>query len=378
MNHDNRALGAGAQLGGVADGGARRARRRHRAGRHPPALRRIDRRVGVDGQRLRAQLRRPARPGRRARRPARPAAAVRRRSGSVRARLGRLRAGAQRRAADRGARRCRGRRRRWSRPLSLSLRQRGVHPRAAREGDGHLRRHHRPGRPQRPGRRWRRHPGPGLAVGVLDQRADRAGRHPAGADADPGELRPPGAAGRARTGAGDGGRLRHRVGTDAGQRRRVGQRRGDRDPDGRSRRPGGVRVRRAPGAGADAAAADVPPARVLGRHRRQLPVLVLAVLGRVLHGPVPADLTRPGPPGLGAAATAVDRNAVPGGTGRRGAHQPDRRAPAGDAGAGDAGRRHGLGRADRDAGDDLLAHDRAAGDRRGGDLDGDPELPRTR
>ena len=61
-------------------------------------------------------------------------------------------------------------------PLSLALVSAAFPPEQPRPGDGHLRRHHRPGGAQRAGDRRRRDPGAGLAMGVLDQRPDRPGR----------------------------------------------------------------------------------------------------------------------------------------------------------------------------------------------------------
>ena len=63
-------------------------------------------------------------------------------------------------------------------------------------------------------------------------------------------------------------------------------------------------------AGADAADAAVLVALVLGRQRGHLPAVVRAVWGRVLHGPVPAGVTRAGAARHGTAVAGVDRNRV--------------------------------------------------------------------
>ena len=90
-------LGARPRERRVVHGGARHARRHHRADDDPPRPRRLDRAARVDRQRLQPQLRRPAHDRRRARRPLRAPAHVRRRPRAVRARLGGVRAGARRR-----------------------------------------------------------------------------------------------------------------------------------------------------------------------------------------------------------------------------------------------------------------------------------------
>ncbi len=89
--------------------------------------------------------------------------------------LGRLRAGPQCRGADRLPRR-RGRRRRHhhaARPDPADL---GLPGRAARRRDRHLGRRGRAGRRERPADRRGGHPGPGLALDLLGQRAGGPGR----------------------------------------------------------------------------------------------------------------------------------------------------------------------------------------------------------
>ena len=109
--------------------------------------------------------------------------------GAVRRRLGGLRARARRRLADRRPRRA-GRGRGAADAARPGAAERRVPAREARRGDRHLQRDHRPRRGARAARRRRGRPGHQLAVDLLAQRPDRAGRDPARVRADAGELRP--------------------------------------------------------------------------------------------------------------------------------------------------------------------------------------------
>ena len=75
-------------------------------------------------------------------------------------------------------------------PLVAGTAERRLPAGASRLGARAVRGHHRPRRPRRPRDRRRRHAGTRVAVGLLAQRADRAGRDPADPAADRGELRP--------------------------------------------------------------------------------------------------------------------------------------------------------------------------------------------
>ena len=89
------------RLARAVHGGARQPRRERRAAEHPPRPRRLDPVAGVDRQRLRALLRRPAADRRGARRSLRAQAHVHGRDRAVHGLLGGGRAGAVDRAADR-------------------------------------------------------------------------------------------------------------------------------------------------------------------------------------------------------------------------------------------------------------------------------------
>ena len=101
--HDHTNTGPRPRLRRVVHGGARHARRHHRAHHDPPRPRGDDRAARVDGERLQPLLRRAADDRRRARRPLRPPAHVRRRHRALLARLCGVRARTDRRLADRRA-----------------------------------------------------------------------------------------------------------------------------------------------------------------------------------------------------------------------------------------------------------------------------------
>ena len=168
---------------------------------------------------------------------------------------------------------------------------------------------------------------------------------PVAADRDAREPRPARAARSAGTRARLGRRPRPRVGPGARRRRRLGQRAGGRRPRRRraaARPVRGVGVARP---GADGAARVLPLAGVRGRQRRDPPGDGVAVLRRLLPGPVHADGTRVGAAGGGPAPAAVDRDAVRGGADRRSAGRPLGRAPLPDRGAAAPGGGDGLDRA---------------------------------
>ena len=214
-------LGPCAHLDRLVHGLARLAGGRDRLEHHPAGSRRFDRAAGVDGERLRPELRGAADDRRGARRSPGAAAHVRRRPGAVRGGVGRLRAGAHDRLADRRARRARGRRSAGGAARDGAP-ERGVPAARAREGARHLQRrdrarpHRRPGR----GRRYRRRRR--LAMDFLAQRPDRPDRHPARAPSRPGELRHGHGSRHSRPCAGDRRHLRRSMGADARQQRRAG------------------------------------------------------------------------------------------------------------------------------------------------------------
>ena len=92
--------------------------------------------------------------------------------GAVRARVGGLRAGAERRHADRRARRA-GRGLGSDHAARAGATELGVPARAARRGDRDVQRDHRPRGRKRPAGRRRRRAGHRLAVDLLAQRPDR-------------------------------------------------------------------------------------------------------------------------------------------------------------------------------------------------------------
>ena len=131
----------------------------------------------------------------------------------------------------------------------------------------------------------------------------RAGAHPR-------EPRPRPLPRPARPGAHHARGRRGRVGPRARQPGRLGQRRGRRIARRRAAAARRVPVVGGAGAGADAAARDVPLARVLGRQRRDLPDVRVAVRRGVLPRAVPAVRPRRRRPRRRAAAAALDGDAV--------------------------------------------------------------------
>ena len=114
---------------------------------------------------------------------------VRRRHRALRHRLRGVRARPERRRADRRPRRA-GRGRRGGHHARPHARRRRHPARAPRRRPRRLLRRQRPGRGRRAARGRRRHPGPGLAVDLLAERADRRRARAARARAGPREPRP--------------------------------------------------------------------------------------------------------------------------------------------------------------------------------------------
>src|SRR6266540_3260581 len=168
------ALGPRPDLDGVPDGHAGHAGGDDRPEHHPAAPRRLDRAAGVDRQRLHPEPGGAADDGVGARRPLRAPAPARRRAGAVH-----RGAGAERRLADRGARRP-GRRRGDGGAAGDGAARRGLPGGAAGQGAGVLQRRHRARDGRRPAGRWRGGAGAGLAVDLLAQRPHRAAADPAG------------------------------------------------------------------------------------------------------------------------------------------------------------------------------------------------------
>ena len=239
----------------------------------------------------------------------------------------RLRGGGTRahdRRADRRARRA-GRRRRDRDPADPDAAGGRVPGRAARPGDrrlvGHLRPRHRA---RAAGRRGRRR-GDLVALDLLAQRADRAGAAATGSRAADREPRACALARPARRGARQRRPARHRLRDRARRRARLDEHHGAVLADRRRGADGGLPGVGGARAGADAAAALLPLARVqLGQRRVAGDVL------RRLRVDLPARAVLPGRPGLlGArgrpADAAVDRDAD--------VRRPDRRAccPTGSA-----------------------------------------------
>ena len=198
------------RLDRAVHGRARQPRRQRRAAEHPPRARSFDPVAGVDGQRVRAGLRRAAADRRRARRSVRPPADVHVRDRAVHPVLSRSRARGLGRPADRrqGAA---GRRRRDRDAADPDPAGRGVPAGAPRCRDRDLVGDQRDRRGARAAGRRRRHPAELVALDLLDQRADRAGPGPAGRQPAGRELRHLPAIGPPRADAGLDRAVRHRL-----------------------------------------------------------------------------------------------------------------------------------------------------------------------
>ena len=304
----------------------------------------------MDGQRLHADLRRPAPDRRRARRPLRPPAAVRDRAGALHRRLG----GGGARTVDRRARRRSrgaGRRRRDRHAADPDDPLVGGAGGEARRRARRLGRHRRPRGRARSARRRRGRLGPLLAVDLLDQRARRPRDDPARAAAPRRDPRPVRAARPARARPGKRGPARHRLGPRPRQRPGLGEprdrplaRRAGRCSSPRSSPGSRVRL------DADAADALLPQPDVRADERR----LAADVL-RDVRLDLPARAVLPDHPGL----LAVPDRACASCPGRRCRSSSPRspaRSPTGSAAIGSwrvgsrppGGRarldRHGLGR----------------------------------
>ena len=325
----------------------------------------------MDGERLQPELRRAAHDRVGARRPLRTAAAVRGRPRALRPRVGRVRARADRGLAHRGADRA-GRGRGVRHAARARARERRVPRRAPRVGDRRAAGPHGPGGRDRAGHRRRGRAGHLLELDLLDQRADRARRRAGRAGPHPREPRPRPLPRPARPGAHHARGRRGRVGPRARQPGRLGQRRGPRIARRRGAAAGRVPVVGGAGAGADAAARDVPLARVLGGQRRDLPDVRVAVRRGVLPRAVPAVRPRRRRPRRRAAAAALDGDAVLRRARGRGAGRPLRRAPVPRRRAAAAGHRPGLDRARRRPGDGLHPDGPRPRDRRLRRVDGAP------
>ena len=307
--------------------------------------RRERRAARVDGQRLQPELRRAADDGVGARRPLRPAPAVRRRPRAVRARVRRVRARPRRGLADRRARPCRAPARR----SSCRSRSRSSAPRsrrsAAASAMGALQGLTGPRGRERPGdrRRGRRRASPGsgssgstcrsgsLAVPLVARAAS-----PRAAARDRSLDLPGLALITARRSASSGASCAATAPAGAAPRSLGSLAAGRRCCSARS--CGWERAR----AHADAAARALPLARVLGRQRRDLPDVRVAVRRGVLPRPVPADRARLRPARRRAAAAAVDGDAVLR-RARRRARSSTASASARSSPAGSRCRRIGLG-----------------------------------
>ena len=184
----------------------------------------------MDGERLHAHVRRPAADRSRARRPLRPPAHARRRPLHLHRLVRCRRARADRRCADRGARRARCRRcDRHAADADDPQRRRAGEQ--ARRLHRRLERHRRSCRCVRAARRRRRRQRHLLALDLLAERPDRPGADPARADPPRRELR----AGQQARPAGRRARerrpVRHRLGPRPRQRPGLGVTRDRRLPD---------------------------------------------------------------------------------------------------------------------------------------------------
>ena len=168
---------------------ARRGDRQRRAPVHRHRARLLPTGPPVGGQRLRAHLRRLPAARRARRRPARPAAHVHARADRVRVRLAGGRSRADRHPAHRGPRSA-GTRRGDPRPGRALDRGRDLRRgRRAQQGDGRLGCRGRQRRRRRSAPRRSAHRVARLGVGLLGERADRAGRGVPRAAPDRGEPR---------------------------------------------------------------------------------------------------------------------------------------------------------------------------------------------
>ena len=240
----------------------------------------------------------------------RPAARLRRRHRALRRRLGGLRGGALGRRADRRPRRP-GRRRRRGDDAGPGAGRRRLPAGEARRRARHLLRRQRArGRGRAAGRR-RDHPGDRLAVDLLAERADRAGADPAGAARGSRRATAPTRTldlpGLALVSGGVLGLVWGLVrGNDAGW--------GSAEVLGAFAAAvvlaGRLRRGRAADAGADAADALLPLARLLGRQRGDLLRGRRPLLRGLLHGPVPPGGARLRPARRRPAAAALDGDAL--------------------------------------------------------------------